>query len=340
MEGGIRSMKKKGRGMATIMFGFGYGEGFPDHSNASVEIKEDGRIILNTAAADVGQGVLTVVSQICAEILRVDPEMIEIIQGDTKLTRNSGSTSATRQTYFTGNAVKMAAENLLGKIYHYASLELRSNHPEMGVNNAYVYLSGKPENKMTYAELAQRVKLRGDLLKGEGTFFPGTYEVDPEDSYSPLLYVGYTFMTQVIEIELDTDTGIVDVLKVYTALDLGKAINPVNVEGQIEGGTVQGIGMALMENQVIKEGITLNPDMSSYIVPTSMDVPEFESILIENRDSDGPFGAKGIGEPTIMAASPAIANAIYDAVGVRIFDLPITPDKILRALKEKGNNYA
>jgi CO/xanthine dehydrogenase Mo-binding subunit len=135
-------------------------------------------------------------------------------------------------------------------------------------------------------------------------------------------------------VEVDTDTGIVEVLKVYTTADIGKAVNPKNVEGQIEGGTVQGIGMALMEEQVIKEGITLNPDLTGYLIPTSMDTPQFATRLVENEDSGGPFGAKGIGEPATIATAPAIANAIYDATGVRICDLPITPEKILKALKK------
>jgi len=139
-------------------------------------------------------------------------------------------------------------------------------------------------------------------------------------------------------VEVDTDTGIVEVLNAYTAADIGKAINPKNVEGQIEGGTVQGIGMALMEEQVIKEGITLNSDLTGYLIPTSIDIPRFTTRLVENEDSEGPFGAKGIGEPATIATSPAIANAIYDAIGVRIFDLPITPEKILKALKEKRKN--
>lgn len=328
-------MKKRGRGMATIMFGFGYGEGFPDHSIASVEVEKNGNILVRTAAADVGQGVLTVVTQIAAEILMVSPDRVKVIQGDTHLTKNSGSTSATRQTYFTGSAVKEAAESLLGKIYHYASLEFRSNHPELGIEKGEIFRYDDPDNTLSYGELARIVEKSGDSLKAEASFFPRTYAPDPETGQSEKLYVAYTFMTQVIDVEVDTDTGLVEVLNVHTALDLGKAINPKNVEGQIEGGTVQGMGMALMEEQVIKDGITINPDLTGYLVPTALDSPNFTSRLIENEDADGPFGAKGIGEPTIIAASPAIANAIYDAIGVRFYELPITPDKILKALKEK-----
>jgi CO/xanthine dehydrogenase Mo-binding subunit len=330
-------MKKHGRGIATIMFGFGYGEGFPDHSIASVEIKDDGKILIRTAAADVGQGVLTTITQITAEVLKVKPEAIRIIPGDTHLTKNSGSTSATRQTFFTGNAVKEASEGLLSNIYHYASLNFTTNHVDLRIEDGYIFRKDNPDNKLSYWELAERVKERGDSLKVEASFFPHTDKPDPKTGQGEKLYVAYTFVTQIIEVEVDTDTGIVEVLNVYTAADIGKAINPKNVEGQIEGGTVQGIGMALMEEQVIKEGITLNSDLTGYLIPTSMDTPRFTTRLVENEDSEGPFGAKGIGEPATIATTPAIANAIYDAIGVRILDLPITPEKILKALKEKKN---
>ena len=327
-------MKKQGKGMATIMFGFGFGEGFPDHSIASAEIENNGKILIRTAAADVGQGVLTTITQIAAEVLKVKPEAIRIIPGDTHLTKSSGSTSATRQTFFTGNAVKEASEGLLSNIYHYASIEFRSNHVELGIKDGYIFRNDNPNNKLSYWELADKVKERGDSLKAEASFFPHTDKPDPKTGQGEKLYVAYTFVTQVIDVEVNTDTGVVEVLNVYTAADIGKAINPQNVEGQIEGGTVQGIGMALMEEQVIKEGITLNPDLTGYLIPTSMDTPHFITRLIENEDSDGPYGAKGIGEPATIATTPAIANAIYDAIGVRIFDLPITPEKILKALKK------
>jgi CO/xanthine dehydrogenase Mo-binding subunit len=328
MEGG-KTMKKQGRGIATIMFGFGYGEGFPDHSIASAEIEDEGKILLRTAAADVGQGVLTTITQIAAEVLKVKPEIIRIIPGDTHLTKSSGSTSATRQTFFTGNAIKEASEGLLSNIYHYASIEFRSNHVELGIKDGYIFKNDNPNNKLSYWELAKKVAEKGETLKAEASFFPHTDKPDPKTGQGE---------TQIIDVEVDTDTGIVQVLKVYTTADIGKAINPKNVEGQIEGGTVQGIGMALMEEQVIKEGITLNPDLTGYLIPTSMDTPRFTTRLVENEDSEGPFGAKGIGEPATIATAPAIANAIYDAIGIRIFELPITPEKILKALKEKKKN--
>jgi len=328
-------MKKQGRGMATIMFGFGYGEGFPDHSIASAEIKDNDKILIRTAAADVGQGLLTVITQIAAEVLLVKPETIQIIRGDTCCTKNSGSTSATRQTFFTGNAVKRAAAGLLSNIYHFASLHFVTNHVDLDVKDGYIFRKDNPKERLSYWELDKIVRVEGDNLKAEANYFPHTDIPDHETGQGEKLYVAYTFVTQIIDVSVDTDTGIVDVLHVYTAADIGKAINPKNAEGQIEGGTVQGMGMALMEEQVIKEGVTLNADMTGYLAPTSMDTPGFTTRFIENEDADGPYGAKGIGEPSLIGTTPAIANAVYDAIGVRIFDLPITPEKILKALKNK-----
>ncbi|GAB4115120.1 MAG: molybdopterin-dependent oxidoreductase [Candidatus Caldatribacteriota bacterium] len=330
-------MKKFGRGIATIMFGFGYGEGFPDYSVASIEFEEDHKILVRTAAADVGQGVLTVVVQIAAEVLKVRPEVIRIIPGDSHLTKNAGSSSATRQTFFTGNAVKKAAEELLSNIYHYASIEFRSNYAELEVEDGYVFRIDQPVHKISYWELARKVKEKGDILKAEASFFPRTNKPDPETGRGEKVYVAYTFVTQIAEVEVDTVTGKVEVLKIYTAADIGKAINPQNVEGQIEGGATQGIGMALMEEQVLKDGVTLNANLTDYLIPTAMDVPQFETCLIEKEDSDGPFGAKGVGEPGTIATAPAIANAIFNAIGIRFYDLPITPDKVLKALKEQKN---
>ena len=328
-------MRKKGRGMATIMFGFGYGEGFPDHSIAEIEITPDKTIKLRTAGADMGQGFLTTMTQIAAEVLKIDPDYIEIVGQDTHNAKNSGSTSASRQTFFSGNAVRAAAEEVMAKIYHHGSLHFNSNHPELTVTDGELYACDE-SNRITYWELAEMVEEKGEKLSAEGSFFPKTYAPDKKTGQTEKNYVAYTFMTQVMDVEVDTDTGIVEVMNVYTALDVGKAINPKNVEGQIEGGTVQGLGMALMEDQVIKEGITLNADMTNYLVPSIKDVPEFESTLVENEDSDGPFGSKGVGEPTLIAASPAVANAVFDAIGVRIKSLPLTPEKILDALEEKN----
>ena len=150
-----------------------------------------------------------------------------------------------------------------------------------------------------------------------------------------MVYVTYTFNTQFIEVEVDTETGEVDVLRIVAAPDVGLAINPASVEGQSEGGAAMGLGMALMEEQVFKEGVTVNPDLATYLIPTSLDVPDVKTIIVESGDACGPFGAKGIGEPAMIPTAPAILNAIEDAVGIRLYDMPATPEKVLAAIKAK-----
>lgn len=325
--------KKRGAGMATIMFGCGYGEGFPDHSIAGAQVTAEGRVLINSAAADVGQGVKTILVQIAADVLNIPPDCIDLAVSDTASTKNAGSSSATRQTIFSGNAVKLAAENLLGKIFHRANLELGRAYPELSLLDGDIILHGTTR-QMSLGELAKIARAKGEPLEAEGCYFPRT-DIDYRDGQGDLVYVAYTFNTQYIEVEVDTETGQVDVIRIVAAPDVGTAINPVGVEGQSEGGAAMGLGMALMEEQVFHQGITVNADLATYLVPTALDVPPVETIIVESGDACGPFGAKGIGEPAMIPTAPAILNAIEDAVGIRLYDLPATPERVLAALKAK-----
>ncbi len=328
-------MKKRGVGIASVMFGFGYGEGFPDHSTASIRIKPDGRVEVKTAAADVGQGVLTVVSQIAAEILGVPVESIDLVNGDTAVTRSSGSTSATRQTFFTGNAVMNTAQILRSIIFDLAVKVYGKTYPELYFENSCVVPHGAEEKKISFAELAKIAAERGEKLEAEGSYFPITTPPDPSNGQGERVYVSYTFVTTIAEVEIDLGTGQVEVIRMVAAPDVGQAIHPQNVEGQMEGGSAQGIGMALMEEILFDEyGTLLNPNLSTYLIPTSLDVPRMQTVIVEDEEPLGPFGAKGIGEPAMISTAPAIINAIYNACGVRIKELPATPEKILRELKK------
>lgn len=331
--------KLRGVGVASSMFGCGYGEGFPDHSIADLEVTDEGKILVRSAAADVGQGVLTIVCQIVAEVLDIPLDLVEMAPGDTHTTRNAGSTSATRQTIFSGNAAKLAAEELLGKIYHRASLELAKHHPQFLVRDGEVILQGT-ETRISLGELARIAREKGDPLQAEGCYFPRTDVPDPATGQGDLVYVAYTFNTHIAEVEIDKYTGETRVLRVVAAPDVGRVINLTGLEGQSEGGTVMGLGMALMEKQVIDEGITINADLSTYLVPTSMDMPEMNTVPVESGDAAGPYGAKGIGEPALLPAAPAITNAIYNATGIRFFQVPVTPDRLLSAMqaREKKNS--
>lgn len=329
--------KRRGVGMATIMFGCGYGEGFPDHSIAGAEVTDEGRILIRSAAADVGQGVKTVLTLIAADVLNIPPECIDIAIADTHSTRNAGSTSATRQTIFSGNAVKLAAENLLGKIFHRANVELGRAYPELSIENGDLILHGV-EKQMTLGQLAKIAKDKAEPLAAEGCYFPRT-DIDYATGQGSNVYVAYTYNTQFVEVEVDTETGQVDVIRIVAAPDVGRVINPVGLEGQSEGGSAMGLGMALMEEQVFAKAITVNPDFSTYLIPTALDVPDVETVPVESGDAVGPYGAKGIGEPAMIPTAPAIFNAIEDALGIRLYEMPATPEKVLAAIKAKGGKY-
>lgn len=330
--------KKRGAGMACVFYGIGYGNGFPDVSTAFVEVHDDGTATVRTGAVDCGQGSNTVFAIITADILGIAAEDVTVVSADTDTTPDAGTTAATRQTYVSGNAVRLAALEVRSKLFQYAALELGVN-TEQGLvaRDGRVMVKGYPVKSVLIRDLAARARLKGYRLVAEGTFTAHSTQLDPENGQGAP-YWPYAFGTQIVEVEVDTDTGRVDVLKVVAAHDVGRAINRKGVEGQIAGGVVQGMGYALLEEVALDRGRIQNPSFADYLLPTLMDAPQIQPVIVEDPEPTGPFGAKGVGEPALLPTAPAILNAIYDAVGVRITSLPATPEKILAALKEKGEN--
>ncbi len=325
-------MKKRGKGMSCAFYGTGYGNGFPDVSEAHVELREDGKIVVYAAAAEVGQGAKTVLSQIPAEVLGVEFDDVIFEGDDTSLTVDAGTAAASRQTYNTGNAIKRAAEALKAEIIEIARQELKLNS-DVGYafKNSRVYLETYPSIGITFEEIG---KIRGSV-KCHGKFVAQTVQLDEDGQGIP--YWPYTFNACVVEVEVDTDTGRVEIIDAAHAQDVGRAINPKLVEGQMDGGFAMGVGYALFEEIKLKNGAITNPRFANYIIPTAMDIPRVKNIIIEDPENTAPFGAKGIGEPTMVSVAPAVLNAIYDAVGVRVTEIPVTPERLLKALKEKEN---
>jgi CO/xanthine dehydrogenase Mo-binding subunit len=198
--------------------------------------------------------------------------------------------------------------------------------------DAKYYHRSKTQQSVSYKELVEHAYKHGILLKEAGTFTAPKCEFDPETSQGTT-YLQYTYGAVTAEVEVDSETGKVQVKKMVAAYDVGKAINPLSVEGQIEGGTVQGLGYAIMEDLVHKDGIVQNPNLADYYIPTSLDIPEIKTIIVEYPGHLGPYGAKAIGEPPIVLPAPAIVNAIDNALGVRLYEIPTTPDKVLIAMK-------
>jgi CO/xanthine dehydrogenase Mo-binding subunit len=325
---------KRGYGVSVICFGLGYGDGFPDASRAMCRLTDKGIVEVCSSGIDVGQGLTNMVAQIAAEEIGVPLEKVRPILADTLLTPESGSTSATRQTYFTGSAVQLAASELKKQLQDIAAAHLKELVYEIKIENGEAYNAVRPERRMTLNELIREGRKRGFSLEATSVYKPPTMPEDTRTGQSMRAFVTYLFGSHACQLLVDTETGEVKVERYIACHDVGKAINPDQVIGQIQGGVAQGIGMALMEEVVMKGGKILNAGFTDYILPTIRDVPEIECIILENPDPGGPFGARGIGEPPLIATGPAVLSALQDAIGKPVRVLPATPERVWRTINE------
>jgi aldehyde oxidoreductase len=314
---------RRGVGVAGMWYGCG-NTSLPNPSTIRVGLKADGRIALHQGAVDIGQGSNTIVTQICADALSAPIDRFDLVSGDTSITPDCGKTSASRQTFVTGKAAQMAGAKLRRAILRLA------NAGELAVvdfeNGSVTINEDGKQRAVSLRDLP--LDENGYVLTAEATFDPPTSPLDENGQGTP--YAVYGFGAHLAEIAVDCELGTVRVLKITAAHDVGRAINPTLVEGQIEGGAAQGLGMALMEEFFPGKGENLH----DYLIPSAGDMPPVESILIEYPSPIGPFGAKGIGEQAVIPTAPAILNAIHDAIGVRIGRLPATPDRVRAAILE------
>jgi CO/xanthine dehydrogenase Mo-binding subunit/aerobic-type carbon monoxide dehydrogenase small subunit (CoxS/CutS family) len=312
---------RRGVGVAGMWYGCG-NTSLPNPSTVRVGLQRNGRIALHQGAVDIGQGSNTVIAQICAEALGAPIEKFDLLSGDTDITPDCGKTSASRQTFVSGKAAHMA-----GTALRKAILRLTGGCECAKIQFEDGALMVEEDGKKRSIELNELALDEGGyVVSAEETFDPPTKPLDTDGQGSP--YAVYGFGAHLAEVEVDTELGTVKVLGILAAHDVGRAINPTLIEGQIEGGVAQGLGMALMEEFFPGKGENLH----DYLIPTFGDVPPVESILIEEASSIGPFGAKGIGEHAMIPTAPAILNAIYDAIGVRIRKIPATPDRVRAAI--------
>jgi CO/xanthine dehydrogenase Mo-binding subunit len=316
---------RRGKGLAAMMYGIG-NTGMQNPSTAQIELNRDGTVSLFTGAADIGQGSCTVLRQIAAEVLGIGPETIRLVVGDTLRTGNAGATSASRQTYISGNAVVDAARKLADVLFTEAALIMGVDRRELVLDGGEVHSTKNQAKSVSFERIAARAHRTGIPLNWRGYFDPETVPLDPETGQG-VPYATYAFACQMAEVEVNTVTGEVRVLRVVAAHDVGKAVNPENIRGQIYGGVAMGIGFALMEEY--HPGKT--ESMKDYHIPVAADVPPIEAIIVEEPEPTGPFGAKGVGEPSLIPTAPAILNAIADALGVRIYDLPANLERVLKA---------
>jgi CO/xanthine dehydrogenase Mo-binding subunit/aerobic-type carbon monoxide dehydrogenase small subunit (CoxS/CutS family) len=311
---------RRGAGIACMWYGIG-NTSLANPSEMVMGITRDGRAVLFSGAVDIGQGSNTIMVQIAADALGVPAADVGLVAGDTDRTRDAGKTSASRQTFVSGNAAKQAGEALRAEI-----LRRVNAGPDavVSLGEGLIRVSHSGEvAELDPSKLAADAE--GVVLSGSGTFDPPTTPLDEDGQGIP--YACYAFAAQAALVEVDTALGTVRVLRIVAAHDVGRAINPTQVEGQIHGGIAQGLGLALMEEYV--PGRTEN--LHDYLIPTIGDIPPIETILVEHADPLGPYGAKGVGEPALIATAPAILNAIAHATGARIAEVPATPDRVLAA---------
>lgn len=320
---------RRGVGVAGMWYGCG-NTSLPNPSTVRIGLKPDGRIALHQGAVDIGQGSNTIVTQICADAVGAPITHFDLISGDTAITPDCGKTSASRQTFVTGKAAHMAGSQLRDQILKLAGA-CQCGSIEFGNDTLTVTENGE-RKKIPLREMP--LDHHGYVITCEANFDPPITPLDENGQGTP--YAVYGFGAHMAEIEVDVELGTVRVLHVTAAHDVGRAINPTLIEGQIEGGVAQGLGMALMEEFFPGKGENLH----DYLIPSAGDIPPVESILIEDPSPIGPFGAKGIGEQAVIPTAPAILNAIYNAIGVRIHKVPATPDRVRAAILAKRNGGA
>ena len=319
--------RRQGAGVACMWYGCG-NTSMSNPSSMRVTLSRDGRVLFRNGAQDIGQGSSTIMLQIVAEALGLPMERIDMVVSDTDLTEDAGKSSASRQTFVSGRAAQMAGIDLRAKILALvnagADAAIRLDGGELHITDS--------DGTAHVVALGRLPVIPGDdiVLEGRGYFDPPSTALDENGQGIP--YATYGFAAQVASVEVDLELGTVVPRRIVAAHDVGAAVNPTLVEGQIEGGIAQGIGLALMEEYV--PGRTEN--LHDYLFPTIGDVPEIECLLVEDPEPLGPYGAKGIGEPALIPTAPAILNAVYHAAGVRLRRLPILPHRVREALEAGG----
>ena len=336
----VSKTKYRGKGIACMY----KAPSMPNNvaSSAIVKINEDGTVNLLVTGMDLGQGSDTALTQIAAEVLTIPVSKISIVTGDTDCTPYEWQTVASRTTYCCGNSIIRAAEDAKSQMIKLASLKFDIPESELEIKDEQIISKINPDKKVPIADLAMGLTMpdgsgiHGPII-GRGAFIPPEVkDTDKETGQGEKPVAFWTFGVQAAEVEVDIETGEVKVLKIAAAYDAGKAINPELVCAQIEGGIVQGLGSALFEEMKIEKGKVLNPSFVDYKIPTVGDVPKMIISIIENPEPTGPWGARGIAEPCMVPTAPAIANAVFDAIGCRINSLPITAEKVLKAIKSKN----
>ncbi|MGD8664097.1 MAG: molybdopterin-dependent oxidoreductase, partial [Desulfobacterales bacterium] len=330
--------KKKGEGVgmaSLIHVGGGARVYKSDGCGTILKMDDFGKVDLFTGATDMGQGADTIVAQIVAEELGLQVEDIHVIHSDTDVCPWDVGAHASRTTFIAGNAALGAARKIKSRLLEMGAKQLEAPLEKLILRDRCIIHIENPEKRVEIGKLLRKAHFGhgGQMLMAEHFYDPANENMGKD--FKGNMSMTYTFGSHGVRVKVDEDTGKVKILKYVAAHDVGKAINPMLLEGQVYGGVMMGIGYALSEQVVLEKGENMNPNFRDYKILTAKDVVPIEAPVHETTDDDGPYGAKGIGEPGCVPTAPAVANAVYDAVGVRIKDLPVTPEKVLAAIREK-----
>jgi xanthine dehydrogenase molybdenum-binding subunit len=333
-----RRHEKKGRGfgMASLVHVGGGARVYKsDGCGTIIKVDDYAKVDVFTGSSDIGQGSETVIAQIVAEVLGIPTEDINVINNDTDVCPWDVGVHASRTTFVAGNSALGAALKIKQQLLETAGQALEEDPSGLEISQGVIFARHNKEKNISLGKVLRNAHYvaGGRMLMAEHFYDPPNENFDRE--FKGNLSVTYAYGAHGVEVEVDRQTGRVRIVNYVAAHDVGKAINPMLLEGQISGGGVMGLGYALSEKMVYKNGRLMNANYLDYKLLTAKDIPPMQAVIVETDEKDGPFGAKGIGEPGLVPTAPAIANAIYDAVGVRIKDLPITPEKVLAALKAK-----
>jgi CO/xanthine dehydrogenase Mo-binding subunit len=331
--------KHKGRGFSTIEYPTGMNQN-GDPSQAWIKLKPDGRVDVFAGTVDIGQGSKTVHSQIVADTLGVPYDWVTMDNSNTDSSAVCTGTFASRGTFIGGNAVRFAAERVRERILEIASRELEIDAGDLEIADGEVVAKGAPDRKISVADVAGAATYNyGELISGQGTALKQFAEVNDDDgSVNAEPHSAVSYAACVADVEVDDETGEVTVTRLVQVYDVGRAINPMLVEGQIEGGAMMGLGLGVLEQAYpdYPSAEHRGEQFGAYLVPAMEDLPELDNVILENPSVDGPFGAKAIGEMANNAQPPAIAAAIHDAVGAWVTEYPATPERVLKAIQAKA----
>ena len=292
-----------------------------------------------TGEGDIGQGAYSTFQNIVARELEVPLDRVQVSPVDTHLSPLGFGAFASRVTIIGGNAVLDAARDLKKQILQAASRIYNVSIEHLAYRGGKVAFLKEPGKEISLEEVAHRAMAlpEGPPLLGRGFYNPPTVKMNPNTKFGNVA-PAYSFGTHVAEVEVDRQTGAVRILGYWAVHDSGKIINPIGAEGQVEGGIIQGLGSTLTEEMIISDGKPLNPSFRDYSLLTALDIPPLKIIFLDSEDPRGPHGAKGLGEPVLVPCAPAVANAIYDAIGIRFQKIPILPEKIFFSLQKKNEN--